>query len=224
MSRLEKMIEEIEYLLFDLDGTLIDTTDLILHAFHETFRIARIPAPDDEVLLSQIGRPLHLQMQDFDCMRAAELYALYQKIYDEYHDEMARSFPGVKEVVEELKFRGYKLGIVTSKRIFTARKELQYFKMENQFEIIIAAEDTHRHKPDPAPLLDAMVKLGASPEQTTYIGDTPYDLGCAHGAGVLAGAVMWGPFAREILEKEKPDYWLESPSSLLKFFPGPPGG
>lgn len=215
-------LSNIRCLIFDLDGTLADTTELILHSFRETFRVAGIPAPSDAEFLAQIGRPLTRQMADFDPGRADELVALYQEAYERAHDELALPFPGVREALEVLTERGYSLGIVTSKRDFTARQALEFFRLEPFFSVVVTANDTQRHKPDPEPLFEAMRRLGAEPAETTYIGDSTHDLKCAHAAGVAAGAVAWSPFEREALEAEEPDYWIEEPASLLKLFPGPP--
>ncbi len=212
-------LDLIKYILFDLDGTIIDTTRLILYTFRETFRLAGIPVPSDEVFLSQIGRPLHLQMRDFHPQRANELCALYQRIYDEHFDELSSSFPGVEEALRELKQRGYVLGVVTSKRDFTARRELYHYGMNDLFALLISADYTKDHKPHPAPLLEALKRLRASPHEAVYIGDSPFDIKSAHQAAMAAGAVVWGPFPRDVLEKERPDFWIGNPQDLLNIFP-----
>jgi pyrophosphatase PpaX len=211
----------INCLLFDFDGTLADTTELILRSFEESFARAGLAPPSRETLLAQVGRPLVRQMADFDPGHAETLYRLYQEAYEEMHDALARPFPGVKEALEELAGRGYVLGVVTSKRAHTAGQGLEYFSMRRLFRVVVSADDTGRHKPDPDPLLEAMRRLGTEPRETTYIGDSPHDLKCAHAAGVAAGAVGWGPFSREVLEAENPDYWVERPASLLELFPSP---
>ncbi len=216
-------LSRIRSLLFDFDGTLADTTELILRSFEESFSLAGLPCPSREKLLAQVGRPLARQMADFDPEHADLLYRLYQETYDRMHDELARPFPGVKEALTELRVRGYLLGVVTSKRARTAEQGLVYFAMRDLFEVVISADDTERHKPEPDPLLEAMRRLGVGPREVAYIGDSPHDLKCAHAAGVTAVAVAWGPFDREVLEREKPDLWLETPEDLPALFPGPGG-
>jgi len=217
-------LERLKYLIFDVDGTLVDTIGLILQTFHQTLRILKMPDLSDEEILSQIGRPLHLQMRDLDWMREGELFALYSRLYRKNHDQLAKSIPGVKEALAVLKERGYRMAVVTSKRSLSTRSDLKYFGLDTFFEVVVAADDTRHHKPHPEPVLAALDLLGAEPEESTYIGDSPYDLRSAHGAGVLAGAVEWSPFPRETLEAESPDYWVPSPRSLPDLFPGPPGG
>lgn len=211
-------MKNIRCLLFDLDGTLIDTTALILHCFRETFRGLGIPPRPDAELLSQVGRPLRLQMRDIDASREDELVETYSRLYDEHHDELARGFPGVEEVLDELDRRGYLMAIVTSKRSRAVRGELEHFGLARLFKVVVAADDTGRHKPEPEPLYAALSGLASRPEEATYIGDSPFDLRSAHAAGVLAGAVEWSPFPREVLEAEEPDYWIPTPASLLNLF------
>ncbi|MBN2027360.1 MAG: HAD-IA family hydrolase [Actinobacteria bacterium] len=210
----------VRFLFFDLDGTLADTTELILATFRDTFAELGIPPRSDEELLSQIGRPLHLQARDIDEGRAREIFDLYRHLYDVNHDALSREFPDVRESLAGLKERGYRLAVVTSKRSRSANGDLAYYRLAEYFEVVVTADDTARHKPDPEPVLKALELLGAPPGEATFIGDSPYDLRCAHAAGVLAGAVEWGPFPREKLEAEKPDYWIARPRDLLTFFPG----
>jgi pyrophosphatase PpaX len=213
-------IEKIGYLLFDLDGTLADTIELIIFCFRETLRILELPPRSDAQILSEIGRPLHLQARDIDPERAEEIFTLYQRLYAQHHDELVREFPGIRGSLAELVRRGYRLGVVTSKRSSSAGPDLEHFRLETFFEVVITADDTSQHKPHPEPVLEALRRLGGSPVEATFIGDSPYDLRCAHAAGVLAGAVAWGPFSREVLQAEKPDYWIGDPPELLSLFPG----
>jgi pyrophosphatase PpaX len=208
-------------ILFDLDGTLADTIELIIFCFRETLRMLGLPPRSDAQILSEIGRPLHLQARDIDPERAEEIFTLYQRLYEQHHDELVREFPGIRESVAGLAGRGYRLGIVTSKRSSSAGPDLEYFRLEPFFEVVMTADDTSRHKPHPEPVLEALRRLGVPPAEATFIGDSPYDLRCAHAAGVLAGAVAWGPFSREVLQAERPDYWIADPPALLSLFPGP---
>ena len=209
-------------LIFDLDGTLTDSIGLILKTFRETLGALGVPARSDAELLSQVGRPLHIQMKDIDAERSQELFETYQRLYQEHHDEMPREFNGIKEVVAELKERGYRMAVVTSKRSSGTIRDLEYSGLQPYFDVVISAEDTEKNKPDPEPVLKAMSRLAARSDEATYIGDSPFDIRCAHGAGISAGAVEWSFFPREVLEAEQPGYWIPTPRSLLDFFPGPP--
>jgi pyrophosphatase PpaX len=214
-------LRRVNCLLFDLDGTLIDSTELILKTFRDTFRALGIPERSGEQLLSQVGRPLYLQMRDIDPSRQDELVSLYAKLYREYHDALVREIPGVREALAELAERGYRLGVVTSKRSSGTRYDLEYFGLDRLIEAVVAANDTERHKPHPEPVRKALERLGVTPRKAAFIGDSPFDLRSARSAGVLAGAVEWSPFPREILEAEAPDFWVPTPGSLTELFPAP---
>ena len=210
----------IRYLLFDLDGTLVDTTRLILFTFQETLRTLGLPPRSDMELLLMIGRPLREQAEDIDARRAEEIFRLYQELYDRYHDGLAREFPGIREALAGLRERGYRLALVTSKRLSSAMGDLEYFRLTPYFHAVVTADDTVNHKPQPDPVLKALERLEAPRERSAFVGDSPFDMRSAHAAGVLAGAVGWGPFPRELLEAEKPDFWIPGPSDFLTLFPG----
>lgn len=210
---------EIEYLLFDLDGTLVNTIPLILRAFRETFLALGVPPRDDREMLLEVGKPLYQQALDIDPRRADEIFRVYQEMYDRHYQELVREYPGIREALASLRDRGYRLAVVTSKRYSNARLDLERFELLPYLEALVTAEDTANHKPDPEPVLKALEKLGGSPGRAVFIGDSPYDIRSAHGAGVRAGAAAWGPFPREVLEAEKPDYWIPDPPSLLEIFP-----
>lgn len=210
-------------ILFDWDGTLADTIELILRTFEETFRVLGIPPRGRDDILSQVGRPLAEQARDIDPARAGEIFSTYQRLYEKNHPSLAREFPGIRESLKTLKERGYIMALVTSKRADGARHDLRHFGYEGFFEAVVTADDTVRHKPHPEPALEALRRLGSSPEEATFIGDSPFDVRCAHDAGMTAGAVEWGPFPREALEAEGPDYWVRGPSRLTELFPGSAG-
>lgn len=210
-------------ILFDWDGTLADTIELILYTFEETFRVLGIPPRGRDDILSQVGRPLVEQARDIDPARAGEIFSTYQRLYEKNHPRLAREFPGIREALKTLKERGYLMALVTSKRADGARHDLRHFGYEGFFEAVVTADDTLRHKPHPEPALEALRRLGSSPGEATFIGDSPFDVRCAHDAGMTAGAVEWGPFPREALEAEGPDFWVREPSCLPELFPGPAG-
>jgi pyrophosphatase PpaX len=217
-------LENINTLIFDVDGTLVDSTRLILETFHQTFRALGLPDRSDEEILSRVGKPLHVQVRELHPERERELYDTYQELYRRNHDLLIREIPGIREALRTLAEGGYRLGVVTSKRRFSTRRDLESFRLQPFFEVVITAEDTGKHKPDPEPVLEALYRLGSVPGEAAFIGDSPYDLRSAHSAGVTAGAVSWSPFPREVLEREKPDFWVPSPADLPRLFPGLRGG
>jgi len=219
----ETDLRSVNSLLFDLDGTLVDTIPLILHSFRETFRLLGLPPRDDRELLMQVGRPLAEQARDIDPGRAGEIFDLYQRVYDDNYRHLVREYPGVREALSALRERGYRIAVVTSKRRCNASRDLELFGLAPYCETLVTAEDTENHKPHPEPVLKALEKLGISAREATFIGDSPFDVRSAHAAGLPAGVVGWGPFPGDTLEKERPDYWVQRPESLLRIFPGRAG-
>ncbi|MEJ5186280.1 MAG: HAD-IA family hydrolase [Candidatus Geothermincolales bacterium] len=215
-----KRLEEVRAVLFDVDGTLVDTIDLIIETFHQVFNLLGIPDRTDAEILSWIGKPLYLQVRELHEERAEEIYRLYKELYERNRPRLARELPGMVEALRALRDRGYRLGVVTSKRNSSTLRELEDFGFSGLFEVVITAEHTANHKPHPEPLEKALEELGVGPERATYVGDSPYDIRSARGAGVLAGAVRWSRFPEEALEREQPDYWVNSPAHLLELFPG----
>lgn len=206
-------------ILFDLDGTLIDSTQLILSSFRHTMRKHLGRQLPDDAWLSSMGRPLRTQLRDF-ARDSADLQAMldtYTTHNDEHHDAAVAPFPGVREVVEALSERGHPLGIVTSKRREFALRGLRVAGLPvEEFGAIVTADDVDRHKPDPEPLLVALRQLDcATPETTMYVGDSPFDMAAARAAGVISVAVSWGPHDEESLVRQSPDYSLTEPADLL---------
>ncbi len=205
--------------LFDLDGTLIDTRDLILKSFAHTFeQVLQKSIPEDELLL-HFGRPLVYTMQTYGPDRTTELLQTYREFNHSHHDELTKEFPMVRATLAELKQRGYRLGIVTSKIRRVAVMGLKLFDLDGLMEILVFEEDTEKHKPEPEPVLKALELARVEPTEALYVGDSPYDILCGQRAGVKTAAALWTSYAHEKLLKLKPDYALESITDLLEHLP-----
>jgi pyrophosphatase PpaX len=202
--------------LFDFDGTLADTGELILTSWrYATERVlGRVP-PDDE-LRAGIGLTLAEHTRTLGGDRADELFEVYVAHNQAAHRDLLRGFDGIPEMLARLRDGGARLGVVTAKIRSTLELGLDMLDLDRAaFEVIVAKEDTDRHKPDPAPILYALRELGAEPASAVYVGDSPYDLRAAHGAGVAAAAAMWGDiYTREQLLAERPDLVFESPHDI----------
>jgi len=211
-------------ILFDLDGTLVDTTDLILQSFVHTFDV-HTPgrAPSREALIATFGRSLPATLREMAREEgaadpeawAAETLATYRAFQRERHDALIRPFDGVEDMLRALKAAGHTLGVVTSKMEGAARRGLRLFGLEDYFEIGVFHDDTTTHKPDPAPLLLAAARAGVAPSAVTYIGDSTHDIVAGRAAGMRTIAVLWGPFDRAVLEAERPDHLIAHPFELI---------
>jgi pyrophosphatase PpaX len=179
--------------LFDLDGTLIDSGPIILASMRHASLTVLGREPDEELVRAAIGGPgLIAQMRDLDPGRVEELVDAYRAHNEPLHAEL-EAFEDVLELLPRLRAEGRMLGIVTAKRVRTVELALDRFPaLRDVMDVIVGAEDTERHKPDPDPLLEALRRLGAAPATAAYVGDSPFDVRAAKAAGVLAVAVGWG--------------------------------
>jgi pyrophosphatase PpaX len=178
--------------LFDLDGTLIDSGPMILASFrHATRSVLGVDIPDPELVASSGGSTLEVQMRAFDPTRVDELVAAYRAYNTPLHDEL-ECCPGIEDVLRELKRQGRSLGVVTAKRRMTVELAFRRLAIERWFDVVVTSDDTKAHKPDPEPILLALERLGATPADAAYVGDSPFDVGAARAAGVFAIAVSWG--------------------------------
>jgi pyrophosphatase PpaX len=215
---LEDRVAELEVLLFDLDGTLIDTIEMIMASARYATETVLGEALPDDVLRHNIGVPLVAQMEEYAPGRSAELLKVYREHNARVHDEMIREFPGVDAALRTLAEQGYRMGIVTSKSRPVAQKGLDYFGLGGLFEVLVGYEDTDIHKPDPCPVLEAASRFGAA-ARCLYCGDSPHDMESGIAAGVLTAAALWGPFAERVLEPG-PDYALETLGELVDLLGG----
>jgi pyrophosphatase PpaX len=202
--------------LFDLDGTLIDSGPIILASMrHATRTVLERDFADDELLAHVGGWGLHEQMRVFDSARAEELVRCYREHNEPLHAGLDWC-TGIKPVLDRLVDEGRKLGLVTTKRRRTVELAFAALPLERYFDVFVASDDTRRHKPHPEPLLLALERLGRSPQEAAYVGDAPFDVAAAKAGGLFAVAVTWGGIhSRERLEAEAPDAIVSAPEELL---------
>jgi pyrophosphatase PpaX len=203
--------------LFDLDGTLIDSGPIILASMqHATRTVLGREIAYEELAATVGGQGLVSQMRSLDPDRVDELVEVYKEHNDPLHDTL-EAFDDFLDLLPRLREEGRRLGIVTAKRHRTVGLALDRFpELAEQFEVVVGYEDTERHKPEPDPVLLALERLGASPAEAAYVGDSPFDIQAAKAAGVFAIAVGWGGIhADERLLEEEPDAFVREPAELL---------
>lgn len=186
--------------LFDLDGTLVDTVPFILEAVRHTFA-GTGACPTDAEWIAGIGTPLRTQLASF-ARRPEDVEALFQRYrtyWLEHHDDRTRCFPGALEVVEALATRGHPIGIVTAKIQQGARRTLAHTGLLPLVHAIVGADSCANAKPHPEPVLVALAALGASPSEAILIGDSPHDIAAAKAAGARGVGALWGACGREAL-------------------------
>lgn len=230
-------MQQTQAILFDLDGTLIDTTELIFccfaHAWQEVCGIRH----SREKILATFGIPLRVAMQKLLAIPATDsldsnhssletanhevveqLLATYRAFNLANHDALTRRFDNTEQVVSTLRLRGYRIGVVTSKGRELALRGLQLCALDALIDQAIFMEDTLRHKPDPEPIHAALEKLQIKPSAAVYVGDSIHDIVAGRAAGVKTLAAAWGPMPRAELESQHPDLMLESIADLLHIF------
>lgn len=200
----------IDCVLFDLDGTIINTNELIINSFMYALEQNNLPSLTREQIIPHMGTTLQQQMQAFSGLEDLNVLNVLEKSYRTYnnahHDALIQSFPDVNETMAALRERGIKLGIVTTKIRLTTIKALKMFDLLQYMDAIVTVDDVVNPKPHPEPVLTALQMLGVSPGSTLMVGDSPVDIQSAKAAGVYAAAVSWSLKGEDALRKYEPDY------------------
>ena len=194
--------------LFDFDGTLVDTTDLIYQSMRHAAGEVLGREVSRDVLMANVGQPLPRQMELLSAEHAEALLNSYRLHNEENHDALIKEFPGVEEALARLRWAGVQVAVVTSKRRFSVDMALK--NLPGLGEVVdqwVTMEDTNEHKPRPEPLHKGLELLGNVPrEEATYVGDSPFDVAAAKAARVKSIAVSWGAFSEEALRAAGPDH------------------
>jgi pyrophosphatase PpaX len=207
----------ISTVLFDLDGTLLDSVPLIMSGYRHVMNRHLGTVPPDDLFLRGIGTPLLVQLGEF-ARDEDELQAMlvdFRTYFAEHHDSLMAIFPGAVEVVREVHDRGIPLGLVTSKQRPSTTTGLEMMGVLDCFGVLVCADDVTRPKPDAEPVLQALQALDADPASAVFIGDSTHDLAAGRAAGVRTAAALWGSTARERLAPYEPTWWLNSPMEVL---------
>ena len=202
--------------LFDLDGTVVDSGAIILASMRHATREVLGREYTDAELMQAVGGPgLEAQMEALAPDRVEELVDVYRAHNIPLHDELEACL-GMEDVLARLREQGCRLGVVTAKRRDTAQLAFDRVGLEHLFEAVVGGDETERHKPDPEPLLLGAERLGADPARTAYVGDSPFDMRAAKAAGMFGVAVTWGRIhGRASLEAEAPDAIVDTAEELL---------
>ena len=195
--------------LFDFDGTLVDTTEMIFQSMrHATSSVLGRDDYSREELLANVGQPLPRQMEILDAEKSELLLEAYRAHHEEHHDALIAEFPGVDEALYRLRAAGVRVVVVTSKRRRSVEMALAKFPgLDLVVDLFVTMEDTTEHKPHPEPLLKGLELAGDVPrEKAVYVGDSPFDVQAAKAAGLTSVAVSWGAFSEDTLRKADPDH------------------
>lgn len=216
-------MSQINTVLFDLDGTLIDTNELIISSFLHTLGHYYPGQYTREDVLPFMGPTLTESFNSVDPEKSSEMLDMYRSYNKEQHDVLVKEFDGVYETVRTLKESGYKLGIVTTKMLDVVEKGLRLTKLDEFFEVVVALDHVERPKPDAEPILRALELLDSEPETAIMIGDNHHDILGGRNAGVKTAGVAWSSKGREHLLQFHPDYMLERMPDLIDILEGDRG-
>lgn len=207
-------VSSVHTILFDLDGTLIDTNDLIAESFVYTFKQYGLDYTKDEVQIFN-GPPLIDTFEKINYEQSQEMFQTYIEHNLYHHDYYVKAFPYVVDTVKKLRKQGIKLAIVTSKMKENAKRGIKISGLDGMFETIVALDDVTHAKPHPESILKAMEELNANKETTLMVGDNSHDIEAGHNAEIRSAGVSWSVKGKEFLQKFQPTYMLNDIRDIL---------
>ena len=220
------MSHRFKLVLFDLDGTLLDSIPGIVASLRHALETHLDWAPDDRTLISGIGTPLDDQLIHHAFTHTGETLSpeqvtTFRATYHEHnlatHDDVIKAYEGVSASVARLSAAGVRQAIVTSKPQSTARRGLRVCGLESHFDFVIGYDDVVHPKPHPEPVIKALCLADARPEDTVFVGDSPHDILSGRRAGVATVAAQWGPFEDEQLRLAEPTHLFSGISELTNW-------
>jgi len=218
------MLSDVNAVLFDLDGTLVNTIPLIFACYEHTLRVH---APgfvlDRSVLVENLGRSLDDILRDYAVAAGLpdadevshEMGTTYRSFQREQIDRLIQPYDGMDEALRALRELGFTLGLVTSKVEWAARLSYERYGLGEFLSVLVFHDDTARHKPDPEPLLLAASKGGLVPDRTAYVGDSVQDMAAGRAAGMKTIGALWGPSEAEALQRAGADALARTPRDLV---------
>ncbi|WP_400243268.1 pyrophosphatase PpaX [Niallia sp. JL1B1071] len=209
------MTGKINTALFDLDGTLINTNELIISSYLHTLNHYYPGKYSREDVIPFMGPPLLETFESIDKLRAQEMMTMYRAYNIENHDNIVTIFDGVYEAIKELKEKGFKLAIVSTKLSDVVEMGLKLTKLDEFFEVVVALDHVTKAKPDPEPVLLALEKLKASPAEAIMVGDNKHDILSGKNAGTLTAGVAWTLKGKAFLQEYNPDYIFDNMKDIL---------
>ncbi|REB04735.1 pyrophosphatase PpaX [Sporosarcina sp. BI001-red] len=210
------MDKPITTILFDLDGTLLDTNELIIQSFEGVLGKHYPGQYTRKEILPFLGPTLTDTFNGMDPSRTEGMIQEYREWNMANHDQLAAEFDGVTEVLTQLADKGIRMAIVSTKRNDMVHRGLNLLGITHLFDTVIGLDDVQRPKPNPEPLLLAMDRLNASKEEVLMVGDNFHDIEGGKNAGVRTAAVAWSLKGPEFLSTFNPDYMLTHISDLYE--------
>ena len=207
----------IDTVIFDFDGTLADTNQLIINSFKHIYCKFHDGKCDEDYILSTFGEPLELTLRrDFGAYSFEDVIASYRDYQVERFENDVKLYETVEETVKYFVQNNIKIGIATSRLRGSTLSALKKFDMDKYFQVVISADDVTKHKPDKEPLIKAISELNSTPENTLYVGDSKFDMECAINAGVSPVLVGWQKNSEELAAKYNVKHVIDKMWDLTK--------
>lgn len=206
-------------IIFDFDGTVANTNRLVIQSWQKVYLTLTGKEEDESVIKATFGEPLAVSMEKaFPGTPVEEAIAIYRNHQKDIYEDMIEPFPGMTKLIEDLKKQGYRVGIATSRLKNTTMIGLRKFGLTDLLDSLVTCEDTEKHKPDPAPALISLEKLGACAEDTLMVGDSMFDIKCAHNAGIKAVLVGWAEAVsqEDMTGPDAPEFMIEKAEDLFE--------
>src|SRR5690625_937279 len=206
----------IKTILFDLDGTLLNTNELIRKSFIHTFEMYNIPYTEED-LIEYNGPPLEETFMSLDPVKGGEMLKEYRRFNVENHDQYVSLFPNSLEMLDSLREANIKTAIVTNKMRDVTLIGLQLTGLDQYFtpERIITLSDVSVGKPDPEGIHKAMATLKGAQSSTIIVGDSYHDIKAGQRAGIKTAGVTWSERGEEFLRSYHPTYMIHDLNELL---------
>lgn len=205
----------VEAVLFDFDGTLINTNELCFESYRYAFRNVLKREIEMPEILNLFGRPLDISLGDYGDAQA-ELCRSYREFNEKNHNSLIKKFDGAAEGVKMIAEKGLKTAVVTSKRVHMCKAGLKWLDIEKYIDVLVTPEDTKEHKPSPAPVLLACERLGVKAQNAVMVGDSLFDMAAGKAAGTKLCAVKYSVTPHSELEKMGLDYFVDSITELAE--------
>lgn len=207
----------IDTVIFDFDGTLANTNQMIINSFKHIYTVFREEECDEEYVMSTFGEPLVLTLtRDFGQFNFEDVIACYREYQKDRFNNEITLYETVGETLKYLKSKNIKMGIATSRLRNSTISALEKFDIAKYFGAVVSADDVEKHKPDKEPLMKVMNMLKSSPEKTLYVGDSRFDMECAINASTTPVLAGWQRDSGELAEKYKVEHVLEKMWDLTK--------
>lgn len=209
----------INTVLFDFDGTLVNTNDVIIASWQHTYKHYRGREESIEKITACFGEPLLITMaREFPEVAPEESAEVYRQFQQQNAHLLVKIFPGIVDLLKALKEAGYRMGIVTSRTRESALRYMDMFGITEYFEAMVTCDDTTVHKPNPEPILLGLEKMGITKDEAIMIGDSPFDIKCANNAGVKSVMVDWRITCDNsaLITDAVWDYEIKEPMDLMK--------